>query len=112
MSDCTKLIERLRVAVDVFEAKGCVLEISAETCTEIADALEKLVKERDAAVAAAENIHSDFVDYACSGRNNIAPYCGNRCADCTDVFGLCKPQSRFCNGFISEEYTEWRGAEA
>ena len=48
MNDYTKLIERLRVAVDVFETKGCVLEISAETCTEIADALEKLVKERDA----------------------------------------------------------------
>lgn len=47
MSNYKELIKRLRVAVDVHEAKGCVLEISAETCAEIADAIEQLIKERD-----------------------------------------------------------------
>ncbi|MBQ0142845.1 MAG: hypothetical protein KBT06_08625 [Prevotellaceae bacterium] len=45
MNDYKALIKRLRVAVDVHEVKGCVLEISAETCAEIADAIEELVRD-------------------------------------------------------------------
>lgn len=52
MKDYKALVKRLRVAVDVHEVKGCVLEISAETCTEIADTIEEL--ERELAAARAE----------------------------------------------------------
>lgn len=79
-----------------------------DTCRKAADAIEQLVKERDAAIAAAENIHSDFVDFACTGISNLAPYCGNRCAECVDEAGWCKEVTKFCNGFISVEYTDWR----
>ena len=106
MSDYKELLNKARLYRKL-EHSPIVLSVYDAMC----DVIEQLVRERDAAVEAAENIHSDFVDYVCSGRNNIAPYCGNRCADCTDVFGLCKPQSKFCNGFISKEYTEWRGAQ-
>lgn len=79
--------------------------------SDASDAIEQLVRERDAAVEAAENIHSDFAGFACAGIDNLAPYCGNRCPECIDESGWCKDVTKFCKGFISAEYTEWRGVQ-
>lgn len=38
-----------------------------------------------------------FVDFVCSGGNNPAPFCQNRCDGCVDSRGWCT--YRECNGF-------------
>ena len=42
----------------------------------------------------------DFVDYACSGVPNLAPYCLNRKPDCVDERGWCV--QAMCHGFRRE----------
>lgn len=44
------------------------------------------------------DLREKFVDYACSGTNNLAPYCENRCAECVDGRGWCR-YGRSCKGF-------------
>lgn len=44
-----------------------------------------------------ESEKEDFLDYACSGIPNFAPYCFNRHPDCVDERGWCK--SAECHGF-------------
>lgn len=38
-----------------------------------------------------------FVDFVCSGVNNPAPYCKNRCDECTNSYGWCTYLN--CEGF-------------
>lgn len=52
--------------------------------------LEKAEAERDAVI-------EDFQDFATSGIYNMNPYCGNRCAECTDGRGWCI--ENYCKGF-------------
>lgn len=44
-----------------------------------------------------EELREAFVDYVCSGVNNPAPYCTNRCDECVDGRGWCAYQR--CRGF-------------
>lgn len=43
-------------------------------------------------------LREDFIDFACSGVNNLAPYCKNRCVECVDERGWCRYGSS-CKGF-------------
>ena len=45
------------------------------------------------------DLREAFVDYVCSGAQNPAPYCRNRCAECIDRRGWCISQSDKCRGF-------------
>ena len=61
-------------------------------------------QERNEALAELEQVKrlyesekEDFLDYACSGIPNFAPYCFNRHPDCVDERGWCK--SAECHGF-------------
>ena len=44
-----------------------------------------------------EDLKEAFVDFACSGINNLAPYCKNNCEECIDGRGWCIYER--CNGF-------------
>ncbi len=44
-----------------------------------------------------EELREAFVDCVCSGVNNLAPYCKNRCDECVDSYGYCT--YRRCTGF-------------
>ena len=44
-------------------------------------------------------LRENFVDYVCSGVPNPAPYCLNKCKECTDGHGWCKYDSEKCKGF-------------
>lgn len=69
----------------------------------------KMKAERDAAVAAVEELNDDFVECVCSNYGNLSPYCGNRCEDCVDERGWCKEVTKYCHGFIPMAYKDWRG---
>lgn len=97
MDDYKELIKRLRVAVDVYEVKGCVLEISAETCAEIADAIEQLVIERDAAI-------HDLDMAVCGQESYPCGYCANYGIKPIDVEDVCET----CTDC---ENWEWRGVQ-
>lgn len=92
MSDYKNLIKRLRVAVEVFEAKGCELQITHETCTEIADAMERLTKERDAAIAQ--------ICQRCDNCKYMDAKIGEPCINCSTY--------RDGSNFIKSKW-EWRG---
>ena len=47
-----------------------------------------------------ETEKEDFLDYACSGIPNFAPYCFNRRPDCVDERGWCRSEK--CHGFSRE----------
>ena len=43
-------------------------------------------------------LRENFIGFACSGVNNVAPYCKNRCAECVDARGWCR-YGEGCRGF-------------
>lgn len=43
------------------------------------------------------DLREAFVDFVCSGVHNPAPYCKNKCPECTDERGWCTYSS--CTGF-------------
>ena len=51
-----------------------------------------------------EVLKENFVDYVCSGTNNLAPYCINRCDECVDARGWCivSGENCKCKGFNPE----------
>lgn len=49
------------------------------------------------------DLRENFVDYYCSGVQNVAPYCLNRCEECVDKWGYCKQYSDYCKGFNPAE---------
>ncbi len=49
------------------------------------------------------NLRENFVDYVCSGVQNVAPYCLNKCEECVDKWGYCKQYSDYCKGFNPAE---------
>lgn len=61
------------------------------------EVLEGLLKEGVAAKEQYEELQEAFVDFVCSGTNNPAPYCKNRCNECTDSWGYCNGIK--CYGF-------------
>lgn len=63
---------------------------SHEDISYLLSRLEKAEAERDAVI-------EDFQDFATSGIYNMNPYCGNRCAECTDGRGWCI--ENYCKGF-------------
>ena len=62
----------------------------AETCTKYAPDVVEVEKYNE--------LRDSFVDYACSGGDNLAPYCTNRCIECTDERGWCRYGVN-CRGF-------------
>ena len=50
-----------------------------------------------------DDLRENFIDYVCSGTNNLAPYCLNRCEECVDCHGWCKQDSDKCHGFNPAE---------
>lgn len=55
----------------------------------------------------AEDLREDFVDYACSGVPNLAPYCKNKTKQCTDGRNWCNNTPGACKGFLP---MAWRNA--
>lgn len=49
-------------------------------------------------------LRENFIDYACSGIPNVAPYCLNKCEECVTVHGWCKFASDKCKGFNPAEF--------
>lgn len=49
-----------------------------------------------------EMLKENFVDYVCSGTNNPAPYCINRCDECVDARNFCIGCGEKCKGFNPE----------
>ena len=47
-------------------------------------------------------LRENFIDYVCSGVQNVAPYCLNRCEECVDGYGWCKHNDK-CQGFNPAE---------
>lgn len=43
-------------------------------------------------------LRENFIDYACSGATNLAPFCKNKFAGCVDRRGWCM-QTNYCRGF-------------
>ena len=88
--------------------------------------LEQKVKYREAALQALKNsaalpalldklekkdrvikaLCEDFTDFVTSGIHNAAPYCANRCQDCTDEYGWCKVDRKACRGFYPKDDVE------
>ena len=62
---------------------------------------DTLLKDQEAELEQVKRLYEsekeDFLDYACSGIPNFAPYCFNRHPDCVDERGWCK--SAECHGF-------------
>lgn len=44
-----------------------------------------------------EDLRDAFVDFVCSGVQNLAPYCKNGCDECVDLRGWCTYKK--CRGF-------------
>ena len=61
------------------------------------EALEELLKENIDFKEQYNELRENFVDLVCSGTNNPAPYCKNRCNECVDWYGYCTYNR--CNGF-------------
>ena len=49
------------------------------------------------------DLRENFIDYYCSGTQNVAPYCLNKCKECVDKWGYCKQYSDYCKGFNPAE---------
>ena len=80
------------------------LEQKSKLITQQAEELERrdtLLKEQEDELEQVKRLYEsekeDFLDYACSGIPNFAPYCFNRHPDCVDERGWCK--SAECHGF-------------
>ena len=93
MNDYKELIKRLRVAVDVYEVKGCVLEISAELCAKIADAIEQLVDEREETAYLLKQ-YIPYLNDACdfcihkNAKSNTTEFIEN-CNECNEAQHYC-----------------------
>lgn len=59
-------------------------------------------KKHEALVEMYHELRENFIDYYYSGTPNIAPYCLNRCEECVDGYGWCKPNDK-CHGFNPAE---------
>ena len=97
--------EKLRETVDKYATAARVIALHLKPfCDEslpydemIADAARKASDELEQVKRLYESEKEDFLDYACSGIPNFAPYCFNRHPDCVDERGWCK--SAECHGF-------------
>ena len=65
------------------------------------DAME--VKQYETLLEMYNELRENFVDYVCSGTQNVAPYCLNKCNECVDKWGWCKQYSDHCKGFNPAE---------
>lgn len=78
----------------------------AEKFHAAATRLQYLEYDLKAAKEMAEDIAGDFVDYVCTGTTNPAPYCKNKCEECTDKYGMCAGVK--CIGFAPKA---WRAED-
>lgn len=67
-----------------------------------ADAMPSVVK-YERLLEMYHDLRDNFVDYYCSGTQNVAPYCLNKCEECVDKWGYCKQYSDHCKGFNPAE---------
>lgn len=65
------------------------------------DAVE--AKKYEALVEMYHDLRENFIDYYCSGTQNVAPYCLNRCEECLTPHGWCNALSDKCRGFNPAE---------
>lgn len=61
------------------------------------------VKQYEALREQYDELRENFIDYYCSGTQNVAPYCLNKCEECVDKWGYCKQYSDYCKGFNPAE---------
>ena len=74
-------------------------EITGEELTDIEKRCKSFKNKADfVEVEKYNELRENFVDFACSGVNNLAPYCENRCVECVDEQGWCRYGSS-CKGF-------------
>ena len=78
----------------------CVLVEDIDNAPTV-DAVE--VEKYNALVEMYHDLRDNFIDYYCSGVQNVAPYCLNRCEECVDKWGYCKQYSDYCKGFNPAE---------
>lgn len=94
--------------MDILISKNALLEefewllsvVNESSKDEIRDVIQRI--ENAPAIDAVsieqyEDLREDFVDFVCSGTNNLAPYCKNCCDECVDGRGWCTYQR--CRGF-------------
>lgn len=91
--------DRLRAMSDE-ELANEMQKRSISTISTLQAENEKLRAELEQVKQLYETEKEDFLDYACSGIPNFAPYCFNRCPDCVDERGWCKTEK--CRGFSRE----------
>ena len=99
--DAATALSTLRAENEKLRAE---LEQKSKLITQQAEELERrdtLLKEQEDELEQVKRLYEsekeDFLDYACSGIPNFAPYCFNRHPDCVDERGWCK--SAECHGF-------------
>ena len=99
--DIEKLLEQLRNAakLETYYNSGYngLYNLAATALSTLQAENEKLRAELEQVKRLYESEKEDFLDYACSGIPNFAPYCFNRHPDCVDERGWCK--SAECHGF-------------
>lgn len=66
--------------------------------------VERLERQLTVATQEIEELREDFVDFACSGVNNLAPYCKNQTKGCVDGRGWCNNKSGECKGFTPKAW--------
>lgn len=79
--------------------KRCIKQLGTVKTVNAVDA-----KQYERLIESYNDLRENFVDYACSGSSNLAPYCINKCAECVTDRGWCKESSEKCRGFNPAEF--------
>lgn len=94
--------KKMIYAEDVFVSlmkKGWGCTDAAKFTNEIPAAPVVDAKQYEELLEKYNELRENFVDCVCSGSDNPAPYCINRCSGCVDRLGYCALNSEECRGF-------------
>lgn len=101
--DVNPIIERYSGGEHVKSTAECVYDsffVSVLKNAPTVDAVE--VEKYNALLEMYHDLRENFIDFVCSGIQNVAPYCLNRCDGCCDAYGWCR-HSDNCQGFNPAE---------
>lgn len=90
-------------ALQIINNYAKAIDYDCDNCKVVIDAIKDIVsiicpKADVVDVKKYNELRDDFISFACSGVNNLAPYCKNRCAECLDGRGWCR-YGKNCEGF-------------
>lgn len=98
----TKKQKKIIFADDVFVSlmkRGWGCADAAKFTNEIPAVAAVDVKQYEELRGMYDELRENFIDCICSGSDNLAPYCINRCSGCVDKRGYCALNSDECRGF-------------